>query len=383
MRSDTKLVHAGEKRPRVEGAAVLPIFRSTVFEHDDGSGYHDIRYPRLSNLPNHRVVADKLAALEGGEDALVLASGMAAVSTTLLTLAAGGGHILAQEGVYGGSHSLFVEDLAALGIDVTFINAADPDGWRSQLRDNTRVIYAEAISNPLVRVADHRAVVAFAREHGIVSVIDNTFATPLGLSPLRLGYDVVVHSATKYLNGHSDVVAGAVVGSRATVARIKQRADHLGGSLDVGACWLLHRGLKTLGLRVRRQSDSALVLARHLSRHDAVARAHYPGLEEHPDHARAKELLSLFGGVLSFEMKGGEAAAKHFLSRVTLFVHGPSLGGVESLVTRPAASSHAGLSLEARQAAGISEGLVRMSVGIEDPLDLIDDVDAALTDAPR
>ena len=248
------------------------------------------------------------------------------------------------------------------------------------MRPTTRVFYVEAITNPLLEVIALEEVVAFARAHGLVSVIDATMATPINFRPIAHGYDLVLHSATKYLNGHSDLVAGVVAGSAERVGVAKRLLDHLGGVLDAHACFLLHRGLKTLALRVRHQNDSALALARFLAAHGRVADVRYPGLETHPGHARARRLFSGFGGMVSFRPKGGTAAAERFVDRVTLAINGPSLGGPESLVTRPAVTSHGGLSAEERARAGIDDDLVRVSVGLEAVEDLCEDFDRALAD---
>jgi cystathionine beta-lyase/cystathionine gamma-synthase len=376
-RFSTRLVHAGEITPRIAGAVTLPIFQNTVFEYDGGSAYVDIPYPRLGNLPNHTVLGRKLAALENGEAAVVTASGMAAITTALLTVA-GGGHVIAQDCLYGGTHGFLTRLAGELGIAVDFVNMADPDQWKARLRPSTRVFYTEAITNPLVDVADHRAVVAFAREHGLQTMIDATFASPVVFRPIEIGYDVVLHSATKYLNGHSDLVAGAVISDAATIDAVRNRMALLGGSLDAHACYLLHRGLKTLELRVARQCESAMTLATFLAEHAAIGRVHYPGLPDRPGHAHARELFTGFGGMLAFEPAAGAEATARLLSRVRLPVVGPSLGGCETLLVRPAVTSHASLSPEERRRIGVGDALVRMSVGIEDVRDLVDDLAQAL-----
>ncbi len=378
QRLETRVVHAGDPHPRIEGAVTLPIFQSTVFEQEEGAGYHELRYPRLNNLPNHEALAGKLADLEGGEAALVTASGMAAISTTLLTVLGGGGHLLVQDCLYGGTHNLLTDDLGSLGMSYAFIDARDPGSWKSSLRTDTRAVYVEGLSNPLLQVADHRAIVRFAHDHGLLAVIDNTFASPINFRPLELGFDLVLHSCTKYLNGHSDLAAGALIGRADWVERVLHRLNHLGGSLDPHACFLLNRGIKTLALRVRQQNTNALAIARHLSARPEVTVVNYPGIETHPDHRRARELFSGFGGMLSFELAGGAEAARRLARRVTLFTDAPSLGGVESLVTRPVATTHAGMSTADRQRLGISDGLLRLSIGIEAVEDLIADLDAAL-----
>jgi cystathionine beta-lyase/cystathionine gamma-synthase len=376
---ETKLIHAGEPTPRLLGAVSMPIFQSATFEYDGGAPYHDLRYIRLSNTPTHASLHGKLAAIEDAESAVATASGMAAISTTLLAFLQGGDHMLVQRALYGGTHDFIHRDLPALGITSTVIDAAMPDTWERALQPRTKIMYVETLSNPLLEVPHLPAVAKFAASHGLVTVIDNTFASPVNHRPATWGFDLVVHSASKYLNGHSDIVAGAVMGRAELVQRVTHKLNHLGGCLDPHACFLLQRGLKTLALRVRQQNHSAQVLARFLASQPSVARVHYPGLEGHPQHAWAREWLAGFGGILSFEMHGGVAAADALLGRLELPVVAPSLGGVETLVTRPAQTSHADMSAEDRQASGISDGLVRLSVGIESTQDLLADFQHALT----
>jgi cystathionine beta-lyase/cystathionine gamma-synthase len=378
MRVETKAVHAGEPRPRHERAVSLPIYQSSTFEYAGATDYHDVQYIRLNNTPNHVALHAKIAALEGTEQALVTSSGMAAISSTLLSLLATGDHVLAHDGLYGGTYDLLTKDLPRLGITATFVDAGRPETWAAQVTPRTRVFYVETITNPLVQVVALDDVARFARERGIVSVIDNTLATPINYRPAEHGFDLVVHSATKYLNGHSDIVAGAVAGRAELVAGVKHKLDHLGGSLDPHACFLLQRGLKTLALRVRYQSQSALELAGYLARHPGVAQLHYPGLERHPHHARARQWFAGMGGLLSFELTGGVAAADQLFGRLTLPISAPSLGGPETLITRPATTSHAGLAPDVRRRQGISDGLIRLSVGLEATQDLIEDFAAAL-----
>ncbi|HXY75580.1 MAG TPA: aminotransferase class I/II-fold pyridoxal phosphate-dependent enzyme [Steroidobacteraceae bacterium] len=377
-RIETKLVHAGEPLPRILGAVEMPIFQSATFEYKGEGGYHDVRYIRMNNTPSQLALHAKLAALEGTEAALVAASGMAAISTTLLTLLASGDHLLAQNCLYGGTHDFVTKEFPKLGIGCNFIAEDERDSWAALLRPTTRAIYVEAMTNPLLRVADLEGVVAFARKHGLISIIDNTFASPINFRPAELGFDLVIESATKYLNGHSDLVAGAVSGSAELIERIRHKANHYGGSLDPHAAFLLKRGLKTLALRVRYQNESALRIARFLETHRAVTRVYYAGLESHPRHARARKLFAGFGGVLSFELKGGVQAAEALGARLRIPVVAPSLGGVHTLLTRPATTSHAGLTPEERRGSGISEGLLRLSVGIESTDDLLEDFEQAL-----
>ncbi|MCB9746477.1 MAG: PLP-dependent transferase [Alphaproteobacteria bacterium] len=376
-RLDTLAVHAGAPEP-VEGSVVLPIFQGTLYAPQPGEGYDDIRYPRLNNSPNHRALHDKLAALEGGEAALVTASGMAAISAVLLGLLASGDHVLVQRGLYGGTRSLLDAELRRFGVAVDTIDSAAPDSWAAALRPNTKLVYIETLSNPTLDVPDPDAIVAFAKAHGLVSVVDNTFASPVNFRPPERGFDLSVHSATKYLNGHSDLVAGAVIGRAALVEQARTSLNRTGGTLSSLGCFLLDRGLKTLGLRVRHQNASALALARTLEAHPAVSRVCYPGLESHPGHARAKAFLDGFGGMLAFELAEGVAGAERFIARSRLAACTPSLGGVETLVVFPARSSHRALSPEQRASMGIGEGLLRLSVGVEDPEDLLEDIHQAL-----
>ena len=377
-RLETKLIHAGEPIPRIAGAVEMPIFQSAMFEYAGETSYHDLKYIRLNNTPNHVALHAKLAALENAEAALVTASGMAAISATFLTVLSAGDHLLAQSCLYGGTHDLVTQDFAKFGIGFDFIDADDRSSWRDKLRPNTKAVYVEAMTNPLLEVADLKGAVEFAREHGLVSIIDNTFASPVNFRPIDIGFDLSLHSATKYLNGHSDIVGGSVAGSAEMIERITHRMNHLGGSMDPHAVFLLNRGLKTLALRVRYQNQSTLAIAQFLKSHPAVARVNYAGLESHPRHARARELFEGFGGVLSFELTGSTERANQFMKRTTLPILAPSLGGVQTLLTRPATTSHAGLSREDRQRLGITDMLIRMSVGIEATEDILEDFTQAL-----
>jgi cystathionine beta-lyase/cystathionine gamma-synthase len=377
-RIETKLIHAGEPEPRIEGAVSMPIFQSAMFEYAGETSYHDLKYIRLNNTPNHAALHEKLAALENAEAALVTGSGMAAISTALLAAVPGGGHVLAQKCLYGGTHDFLTKDFADFGRCFDFIDADDPDSWQKHLRPNTKAIYVESMSNPLLEVVDLLAAVEFAKEHGLISLIDNTFASPVNFRPPEHGFDLSLHSCTKYLNGHSDIVAGAIIGRADLVDHAKHKLDHLGGSLDPHACFLLHRGMKTLALRVEYQNRSALEIAEFLEKHLAVAKVNYPGLASHPRHERARKLFDGFAGVLSFEMKGGLEAAAQFMRKARLPITAPSLGGVETLMTRPCTTSHSGMSPQDRQRLGITDSLIRVSVGIEATEDLIEDFAQAL-----
>ena len=375
---ETKLIHAGEPEPRIQGAISMPIFQSSTYEYAGQTSYHDLKYIRLNNTPNHLALGQKLAALENAEAAVVMSSGMAAITTALLTFLSAGDHFLTQECLYGGTYDFFTKDLISLGISFDFIDGDDPDSWEQKLRPNTKVFYVETMTNPLLQVADLQAVSAFAKAHGLVSIIDNTFASPINFRPPEWGFDLSLHSATKYLNGHSDIVAGIVVGRADLVEQVTHKLNHLGGSLDPHACFLLHRGLKTLAVRMRYQNESALKIAEFLESHPAVQSVNYPGLEGHPNHHRACDLFNGFSGMLSFEVKGGANEADRFIQTVVLPTSGPSLGGVETLITRPATTSHCGMSPEDRRASGISDSLIRLSVGLEATEDLIADFEQAL-----
>jgi len=378
---DTVAVHGGERRPGPDGSVVFPIYQGTVYESEPGAGYHDIKYIRLNSTPSQQYLHGKLAAIEGAEAAVATSSGMAAVTTILLSLMRAGDHLLASECLYGGTHDFLTTRAAGLGWTCSFVDAGRPETWDAARTSRTRVFLVETITNPLMRVGLLDRVAEFGRREGIVTVIDNTFASPVNLHPLQAGFDLVFHSATKYLGGHSDLVAGAVMGGGDLVEQVRKTINLFGGSLDPHAGFLLARGIKTLALRVQAQNANALALARFLEGHPAVAAVNYPGLASHPDHAHAAELLSGFGGMLSLRLHGGEQAAQALVDAVTLAYPAVSLGGVETLVTRPAATSHAGMSHEDRDRLGITADLIRVSSGIEGTQDLIGDFAQALEKA--
>jgi cystathionine beta-lyase/cystathionine gamma-synthase len=378
---DTVAVHGGEPRPGPEGSAVFPIYQGTVYEVEPGTGYHDLKYIRLNSTPSQRYLHDKLAALEGAEAAVATSSGMAAVTTILLSLMRAGDHLLAGDCLYGGTHDFLTGHAADLGWSFSFVDAGRPETWEAARTERTKVFLVETITNPLMRFGLLDQVADFGRREGIVTVIDNTFASPVNFRPLQTGFDLVFHSATKYLGGHSDLVAGAVMGSAGLIEQVRKTINLFGGSLDPHAGFLLARGIKTLALRVQAQNANALALARFLEDHPAVAAVNYPGLASHPDHAHADKLLSGFGGMLSLRLHGGEQAAQALLDAVTLAYVAPSLGGVETLITRPVATSHAGMSLQDRERLGITADLIRISSGIEGTQDLVGDFAQALDKA--
>jgi len=373
----TRLVHAGTPHPRVRGAVITPIFQSANYEQADPESYAAVTYARLNNTPNHLALGRKIAAVEGTEAATVAASGMAAITAALLSILGSGDHLLVQQTVYGGTQTFLSTDAKRLGIDHTPIDPRKPDTWEAALTERTRAIYVEGLSNPLLGVADLPAILHFAQRHDLVSFIDNTFLSPILFRPAELGFDLVLHSATKYLNGHSDVVAGAAAGSAARIDAVIHQLSHFGGSLDPHACFLLERGMKTLGLRMAYQTRAADRVARALQAHPAVTQVIYPGLPDHPDHALAAALFDGFGAMISLRLRDGDLGSR-FVDAVRIPVHAASLGGVESLVVQPARSTHLGVPAAAREAGGITDDLVRISVGIEDTDELIADLLRAL-----
>jgi len=372
-RPSTCCIHAGTHADPATGGVCSPIFTSTAYAFPNATGENI--YPRYFTVPNQQVINRKLAALERGEDALTFGSGMAAISTLLFTQLKPGDHAIFQAGLYGGTHRLVMGELIRYNIEVSF--ALSVDEIIAVLRPNTRILYLESPSNPLLRCIDLAEVAALARDRGLVSVVDNTFATPINQNPIDLGIDVVVHSATKYLNGHSDLNAGVIVSSTRTVQAVTDHALNYGGMLDSHACAQLERGMKTLALRVRQHNQNALQIARQLQNHPAIERVHYPGLPEHPDHAVAARQMHGFGGMLSFELRNA-AQVDGLLNRLCVITPALSLGGVESLVCVPARTSHRSLTDDERRKLGIIDNLVRLSVGVEDVEDLLEDLNQAL-----
>jgi len=348
------------------------VFTSTAYAFPNAA--NENFYPRYFNTPNQRVVAEKVAALELGESALVFGSGMAAISTLLFAHLKPGDHAVFQTDLYGGT-VLLVRELMRFGVAVSFARTAGE--FSACLRPETKILYLETPSNPLLRVVDLLAVAALGRNHNVLSVADNTFATPINQNPILFGIDAVIHSGTKYLNGHSDLNAGLIVSSFGVIQRIAQCAVNHGGMLDAQGCYLLERGMKTLAVRVRQHNENAARLAQFLCGHHAVAAVNYPGLSGHPDHTLAARQMRGFGGMLSFELRD-PARVDAMLAAFRLMTPALSLGGVESLVCIPSRTSHRKLTAEERQRAGIGDGLVRISVGIEDIEDLQADLARAL-----
>ncbi|MDH3205115.1 MAG: aminotransferase class I/II-fold pyridoxal phosphate-dependent enzyme [Gemmatimonadota bacterium] len=372
-------IHSDAAERTAGSPVVPPIVQSATFHWADPSD-GDLLYTRWTNNPNQELVADKVAALEGMEAGIALGSGMGAIACTLLALTEAGDHIAASSLLYGGTNTLLASELPRRGVETSFVDPRDGD-WEAALRPETRVIYLELPTNPTMRVPDPRPVVALARRKGIVVVADVTFASPVNLRAGSLGVDVVVHSATKYLGGHADIIAGVAAGPRNIIDQVNHVSRFFGPVLDPHAAWLLDRGLRTLEVRVRRHNENAQHVAEWLARQPGVTRVDYPGLASHPDHAVAKELLDGFGGMVGFVLEGGAPAADRFVSALEVAIAAPSLGGVETLVSQPRYTSHVGLSAEEREARGVPDGFVRISVGIEDRDDLTADFQQALAAA--
>jgi cystathionine beta-lyase/cystathionine gamma-synthase len=372
----TRAVHAGSP-PHTPGVPVVtPIHQtSTFFTEPVPTG--EVMYTRYGTNPNHVALAVKLSALEGAADAVVLASGNAACALALLSCVGAGGHVVAQRELYGGTLRLLRRELPRLGIETTFLPHAT--GWAGAVQHNTRALLMEVPVNPTMSVPDVAAAAAVARDRRIPLIVDATFATPVNFRPLEHGADLVFHSATKYLGGHSDLTAGVVAGSAERVAEVKELLKSFGPVLDPHAVWLLERGVKTLAVRMARHNENGLRVAQWLETHPAVSRVLYPGLPSHPDHERAVRLFTGHGGVVGLVVHGGDDAALRVTKRLRLMCVAPSLGGVDTLVSMPRYASHASLSREERHEAGVGDGFIRLALGIEDTDDLIHDLEQALT----
>lgn len=381
---ETLAVHAGTYDDPLTGAVGTPIYQNSTFilgedqykAVEEGYARDRFIYSRYGN-PSQWAVQEKIAALEGAESALVFSSGMAAISAAVLANLDKGAHIISSNELYGGTYAFFHHELPSLGFSVTYVNPRDLAAIEAAVRPNTMLLYFEAMTNPLLKVVDMPALASIAKKHHLRLMIDATFVTPIGCNPLDMGVDLVVHSCTKYLNGHSDLIAGAVVGSRKLVDQIWPRLLAYGGCLDPHACFLLERGLKTLAIRMRAHQEGATEVAKFLSTHPKVSQVYYPGMETHPDYALAKKLLRNTGGMVAFAVKDDPSAVK-LLDTLKLTRQATSLGGVESLVSLPYNTSHAAFTADQRERMGIPPGCVRLSVGIEHPDDLIADLSAAL-----
>lgn len=371
---NTICTHVGELEDTKYKGAVSPLYMSTSYAFEDV----DVkRYPRYFNTPNQEGLCKKIAALEHAESALIFGSGMAAVSTALLAFLRAGDHIVLQQTLYGGTYNLVTEEFDKYGISYSFTKGWEPKDFENEIRENTKVLYIETPSNPLLTITDIEGVAAIAKKHGIVSMIDNTFASPVNQNPIDFGIDVVIHSATKYMGGHSDICAGAVASTKEHMNRIFHLAKNFGGSLSDYTVWLLERSIKTMGLRVRAQNDNALTMAQYLEAHADIDAVYYPGLNTHKDHELAKRQMKGFGGMLSFELKP-YLDASLFQKSLKMIKSSMSLAGVESTVLSPTQTSHALMSAEVRAEQGIKDGLIRFSVGIEEPEDLIADIENAI-----
>jgi len=373
----TICTHVGEIKDEQFGGAVSPIYMASSYPYMDV----DVkRYPRYFNTPNQEAVGMKIAALEHAELALPFASGMAAISTTLFAFLSHGDHIVLQNEIYGGTFNLIVEEFDKMGIEYSFTDGVAAADFEAKIKPNTKVLYIETPSNPLLTITDIAAVASVAKKHGVISMIDNTFASPINQRPIDLGIDISLHSATKYLGGHSDICAGAVAASTAHIDIIWNKAKNIGGSLSEFMCYLLERSIKTLAVRVEKHNSNAQHIAEFLDAHKAVTKVYYPGLENHPKHNIAKAQMHGFGGMLSFELTE-EYDAVQFQKELQLVKPSMSLAGVESTILLPSATSHALLTPEQREAVGISDNLLRFSIGIEDVKDIMADVEQALKKA--
>lgn len=371
---NTICTHYGELIDETYKGAISPLYMSTSYAFDDV----DVkRYPRYFNTPNQVALSEKIAALEHAEAALIFGSGMAAVSTALMAFLSAGDHVVLQKTLYGGTYNLVTEEFEKFGISFSFTEGLQPEHFETKLRSNTKVIYIETPSNPLLTITDLAAISAIAKKHGIVSMIDNTFASPVNQNPIDFGIDVVIHSATKYMGGHSDILAGVVASTAEHMDRIFQLAKNFGGSLSDYTVWLLERSIKTMGIRVKAQNENAQKMAEYLYANENVHAVYYPGLPSHPDHELAKSQMKGFGGMLSFELVA-TIDAYQFQKALKLIKSSMSLAGVESTLLSPTKTSHALLSAEERAHQGIADGLIRFSVGIEEAEDLMEDIAQAI-----
>jgi cystathionine beta-lyase/cystathionine gamma-synthase len=379
---ETAAVRGGIDLRKKDGPLAVPIYQTSTFEVTDleqqaAATHTDKFYTRYGN-PTHTVVQNAIAELEGTDAALLFSSGMSAVTTTILALLKAGDHIIAQRDIYGGVTKFLTQWLPKLGIETTLVDTTDYDQHRRAIRENTKLLYLESPTNPLVRIVDLQEVAAIARERGLTSMIDSTFSTPINCRPADFGIDLVMHSGTKYFGGHSDLISGIVAGRQVLIDKIHETRTTLGCNMDTHAAWLLLRGIKTLAIRVQRQNESTLKIAQFLASHPKVRKVCYPFLEGNPQRALAMQQMKGGGGVLSFEVDGTGEDARRFAEALELFTLAPSLGGVDSLVTLPVVTSHAMIRAEERQKMGVTDQMVRLSVGIENVNDLIADLERGL-----
>jgi len=374
MKKATQCVHSGTYRDPNTRGVNTPIFTSSSYEY---LGIAENIYPRYFNTLNQKTVVAKLCALENAEDGLLFSSGMAAISTAIFAFVRSGDHVVLQKDIYGGTYHFVTAEFEKFGIEYSLVSNTVED-IAAAVRENTRIIYIETPSNPLLRITDIAAIANISKSRNILSIIDNTFATPINQNPLDFGIDVVLHSGTKYIGGHSDICCGAALASRHLMDKIRSCAANFGGSLNAITCYLIERSLKTLGIRVDRQNRNALAVARSLQNHGAVKKVHYPGLENHPGFDTASRQMKAFGGMLAFELDERRIDPDQFQKKLKLIKPAVSLGGVETIICSPIATSHAKLSAAECADLGISVGLLRLSVGIEDEADLIADIHQAL-----
>jgi cystathionine beta-lyase/cystathionine gamma-synthase len=379
---ETKAVHGGESLDKRNAPLAQPIYQTSSFQVTDSdeqvrATHTDMFYTRYGN-PTHTAVEKRIAELEGADTALLFASGMNAITTSIMALVKNGDHIVAQRDIYGGVTKFLSSWLPKMGIETTFVDTTDYDHYGNAIRPNTKVLYLESPTNPTLRVIDLRRTSTIAREHGLISMIDGTFGTPINQRPLEYGFDLVLHSGTKFLSGHTDLICGIAAGRKDLIDTIHATRTTIGGVMDPHAAFMLLRGIKTLAVRVKQQNVSALRIAEFLSTHPRVRSVNYPLLKGHPQHALAIAQMKGGGGVLSFEVEGTGEDAKRVSEALRLFTLAPSLGGVESLVSIPVLTSHAMISAEHRKKMGVTEQLVRLSVGIEHVDDLIADLEHAL-----
>ena len=383
----TKAIHAGEESLPKTGPLIPPIYQNSTFRFATAdecvAGFTDESadhvYTRWGN-PTQSALEAKIAALEGSEDALATASGMAAISTALLTLLERGDHVVAMDSLYSATHNLLNDDLARMGITTTFVDGTDANGIEQAIQENTRAVYIESPANPTLQLVDIRACAEMARRHGVTTIIDNTFASPCGQQPIALGIDVVLHSMTKYLSGNGAVIAGAIAASAEFVKRAKTRVlRNFGGVISPFNAWLTLHGIATLPLRFARHCENAHQAATFLEGHPAVEWVRYPGLPSHPQHELAKRQMACFGGMIAFELKDGAEAGRQLVNEVRICSLAVSLGDVRTLICHPASTTHLHIPAEVRKRSGITDGLVRLSVGLEDAEDIIADLDQALS----
>ena len=374
---NTTCVHVGEVKDEQFKGAVSPIYTSTSYAFD---GVDVKRYPRYFNTPNQEMLHKKIAALEKTEDALIFGSGMAAISAALFAFLQKGDHVVVQQVIYGGTYNFIVSEFEKFGIEYSFTESDKVEDFRSLIKENTKVLYIETPSNPLLGITDMKAISGLAKEYGILTMIDNTFASPINQNPVDFGIDIMLHSATKYMGGHSDISAGAIAASKEHIEQIWKTAINFGGNLSDQTVWLLERSLKTLNLRVKEQTNNAHIMANYLDKNENIDKVYYPGLSSHPGFEIAAKQMLGFGAMLSFELSEG-IDAMEFQNHLKLIKPSMSLAGLESTTVSPVQTTHALLSEEERLARGIKDGLIRFSVGIEETKDLIEDIEQAIKKA--